>query len=141
MSVPELPTSLRSWMSAVTEIVRAVNAAVPLEEVLSRVAVHACDPFGFEFCAVPRWTRRSPGPTAPTGAGPDHPIGGDGGFLEWALVPVGAGPQPAGKLADLHPAQLRRRHGPALPAPGREQDVSGRRFRCGGGQGGHGCCP
>jgi hypothetical protein len=30
MSVPELPTSLRSWMSAVTEIVRAVNADVTL---------------------------------------------------------------------------------------------------------------
>lgn len=52
MGVRESPTSLRSWMSAVTEIVRAVNAAVPLEEVLTRVAVHACDLIGFEFCAV-----------------------------------------------------------------------------------------
>ena len=34
-----MPTSLRSWMSAVSEIARAVNAAEPLEEVLNRVAV------------------------------------------------------------------------------------------------------
>src|SRR5580700_4581024 len=39
-------------MSAVSEIARAVNAAEPLEEVLNRVAVQACELIGFEFCAV-----------------------------------------------------------------------------------------
>ncbi len=52
MSVPEVPASLRSWMSAVSEIVRSVNAAEPLERVLTRVAVQACELIGFEFCAV-----------------------------------------------------------------------------------------
>ena len=52
MGVPEVPASLRSWMSAVSEIVRSVNAAEPLEKVLTRVAVQACELIGFEFCAV-----------------------------------------------------------------------------------------
>ena len=52
MGVPEVPPSLRSWMSAVSEIVRSVNAAEPLEMVLTRVAVRACELIGFEFCAV-----------------------------------------------------------------------------------------
>ncbi|MGH3154892.1 MAG: GAF domain-containing protein, partial [Streptosporangiaceae bacterium] len=52
MGLLEVPASLRSWMSAVSEIVRAVNAAAPLEDVLTRVAVHACELIGFEFCAV-----------------------------------------------------------------------------------------
>jgi GAF domain-containing protein len=52
MSVPEVPASLRSWMSAVSEIVRSVNAAEPLGKVLTRVAVQACELIGFEFCAV-----------------------------------------------------------------------------------------
>ena len=52
MGVPEVPVSLRSWMSAVSEIVRSVNAAEPLERVLTRVAVQACELIGFEFCAV-----------------------------------------------------------------------------------------
>jgi sugar diacid utilization regulator len=52
MSVAQVPTSLRSWMSAVSEIARAVNAAEPLEVVLTRVAEHACGLVGFEFCAV-----------------------------------------------------------------------------------------
>ncbi len=52
MSVPEVPASLRSWMSAVSEIVRSVNSAEPLEKVLTRVAVQACELIGFEFCAV-----------------------------------------------------------------------------------------
>jgi GAF domain-containing protein len=52
MGVPEFPASLRSWMSAVAEIVRSVNAAEPLEMVLTRVAVRACELIGFEFCAV-----------------------------------------------------------------------------------------
>ena len=38
MGVPEVPASLRSWMSAVSEIVRSVNAAEPLASVLTRVA-------------------------------------------------------------------------------------------------------
>lgn len=52
MGVTEVPASLRSWMSAVSEIVRSVNAAEPLEHVLTRVAVQACELIGFEFCAV-----------------------------------------------------------------------------------------
>jgi len=52
MSAPEVPASLRSWMSAVSEIVRSVNAAEPLEKVLTRVAEQACELIGFEFCAV-----------------------------------------------------------------------------------------
>src|ERR1700760_80455 len=52
MSVPEVPASLRSWMSAVSEIVRSVNAAEPLASVLTRVAGQACELIGFEFCAV-----------------------------------------------------------------------------------------
>lgn len=52
MSVPDVPASLRSWMSAVSEIVRSVNAAEPLERVLTRVAELACELIGFEFCAV-----------------------------------------------------------------------------------------
>jgi GAF domain-containing protein len=52
VSMSQVPTSLRSWMSAVSEIARAVNAAEPLEEVLNRVAVQACELIGFEFCAV-----------------------------------------------------------------------------------------
>jgi signal transduction protein with GAF and PtsI domain len=52
MSVSRVPTSLRSWTSAVSEIARAVNAAEPLEEVLNRVAAQARALIGFEFCAV-----------------------------------------------------------------------------------------
>src|SRR5438105_11552839 len=52
MGVPEVPASLRSWMSAVSEIVRSVNAAEPLARVLTRVADQACELIGFEFCAV-----------------------------------------------------------------------------------------
>jgi GAF domain-containing protein len=52
MGVPEVPASLRSWMSAVSEIVRSVNAAEPLARVLTRVAEQACELIGFEFCAV-----------------------------------------------------------------------------------------
>ena len=54
MSVPEVPASLRSWMSAVSEIVRSVNAAEPLASVLTRVAELACELIGFEFCAEKR---------------------------------------------------------------------------------------
>jgi sugar diacid utilization regulator/GAF domain-containing protein len=50
--VTEVPASLRSWMSAVSEIARAVNAAEPLHDVLTRVAQQACSLIGFEYCAV-----------------------------------------------------------------------------------------
>ena len=46
------PASLRSWMSAVSEIVRSVNAAESLGKVLTRVAELACELIGFDFCAV-----------------------------------------------------------------------------------------
>ncbi len=52
MGMPEVPLSLRSWMSAVSEIARSVNVAEPLGKVLTRVAVQACELIGFEFCAV-----------------------------------------------------------------------------------------
>ncbi|MGH3499923.1 MAG: helix-turn-helix domain-containing protein [Nocardioidaceae bacterium] len=47
-----MPPSLRSWMSAVADISRAVNAAEPLGNLLTRVAEQACSLIGFEFCAV-----------------------------------------------------------------------------------------
>jgi sugar diacid utilization regulator len=50
--VSEVPASLRSWMSAVSEIARAVNAADPLHDLLTRVAQQACSLIGFEYCAV-----------------------------------------------------------------------------------------
>lgn len=52
MVATEVPASLRSWMSAVSEIARAVNAAEPLRDVLTRVAQQACSLIGFEYCAV-----------------------------------------------------------------------------------------
>lgn len=52
MSVLEVPASLRSWMSAVSMIVRAVNAAEPRDAVLTLVATQACELIGFDFCAV-----------------------------------------------------------------------------------------
>lgn len=50
--VSEVPASLRSWMSAVSEIAHAVNAAEPLHDLLTRVAQQACSLIGFEYCAV-----------------------------------------------------------------------------------------
>ncbi|HET6257378.1 MAG TPA: helix-turn-helix domain-containing protein [Pseudonocardia sp.] len=52
MVATEVQASLRSWMSAVSEIARAVNAAEPLHDVLTRVAAQACALIGFEYCAV-----------------------------------------------------------------------------------------
>jgi len=52
MGAAEVPATLRSWMSAVSEIARAVNAAEPLDGVLARVAEQACALIGFEYCAV-----------------------------------------------------------------------------------------
>ncbi|MFC4948822.1 helix-turn-helix domain-containing protein [Pseudonocardia sp. GCM10023141] len=52
MGTPVVPTSLRSWISGVGEIARAVNAAEPLDDVLARVAEQACALIGFEHCAV-----------------------------------------------------------------------------------------
>jgi len=49
---PEVPFSLRSWMTAVGEITCAVNAAEPLVALLGRVARQACRLIGFEYCAV-----------------------------------------------------------------------------------------
>ena len=47
-----VPAALRLWMSAVSEIARAVNVAEPLHDVLTRVAQLACSLIGFEYCAV-----------------------------------------------------------------------------------------
>ena len=47
-----MPATLRSWMSAVSEVAHAVNAAEPLAAVLTRVAHQACALIGFEYCAV-----------------------------------------------------------------------------------------
>jgi GAF domain-containing protein len=49
---PEVPVSLRSWMTAVGEITSAVNAAEPLVALLGCVARQACALIGFEYCAV-----------------------------------------------------------------------------------------
>jgi GAF domain-containing protein len=43
---------LREWISAVGDVVRAVNSAEPLDILLSRVAEQACRLGGFELCAV-----------------------------------------------------------------------------------------
>src|SRR2546430_11999040 len=79
MSVPEVPASLRSWMSAVSEIVRSVNAAEPLASVLTRVADQACELIGFEFCAVMLADERREGPPIPRWGGPPPPHPAPGG--------------------------------------------------------------
>lgn len=52
MSTFEVSTSLRLWMSAVGEISRAVNAAEPLEVLLTLIAERVCSLIGFDHCAV-----------------------------------------------------------------------------------------
>ena len=52
MRAPEVPVSLRSWMTAVGEITCAVNAAEALAALLGRVARQGCSLIGFEYCAV-----------------------------------------------------------------------------------------
>ncbi len=47
-----VPSALRSWMSVLGEIVRAVNAAEPLDSLLTRVAEQTCALIGFDYCAV-----------------------------------------------------------------------------------------
>ncbi|HEY2223967.1 helix-turn-helix domain-containing protein [Actinomycetospora sp.] len=47
-----VPTSLRTWLGAVTELARAVKLAEPLEVLLGRVAEQACTLIGFDFGAV-----------------------------------------------------------------------------------------
>ncbi len=44
--------ALQRWMRTVVEISRAVNGEQPLEDILTKVADHACDLIGFDFCAV-----------------------------------------------------------------------------------------
>lgn len=44
--------TLRSWMSAVSAVARAVNATHPPDAVLTMVAKRACDLIGFDYCAV-----------------------------------------------------------------------------------------
>jgi len=47
------PTAvLGAWMSAVADVVRAVNAAEPLDDLLDRIAEQACQLIGFDYCAV-----------------------------------------------------------------------------------------
>src|SRR2546423_6041188 len=81
MGVPEVPASLRSWMSAVSEIVRSVNAAEPLVSVLTRVADQACELIGFEFCAVMLADERRGGLQIAGWGGPTphHPAPGSDG--------------------------------------------------------------
>ena len=52
MSTFEVATSLRPWMTAVGEISRAVNAAEPLEVLLTLIAERVCGLIGFDHCAV-----------------------------------------------------------------------------------------
>ncbi|MGE3256078.1 GAF domain-containing protein, partial [Pseudonocardia sp.] len=50
---PGAPTGLlREWMSAVGDVVRAVNDAEPLETLLCRIAEQTCRLAGFDLCAV-----------------------------------------------------------------------------------------
>ncbi len=52
MRAAEVSPSLRSWMGAVGEISRAVNAAEPLDTLLTLIAERVCDLIGFDHCAV-----------------------------------------------------------------------------------------
>lgn len=52
MHAPLAPSTLRSWMSTVGEIARAVNSAQPLDRLLTKVAKQACALIGFDYCAV-----------------------------------------------------------------------------------------
>ncbi len=46
------PPLVHTWLSAIGDIARAVNAAEPLDVILTRVADRACTLIGFDFCAV-----------------------------------------------------------------------------------------
>jgi GAF domain-containing protein len=52
MHAPRVPVSLRSWMSAASEIARAANADEPIDVLLGRVSAQACALIGFDYCAV-----------------------------------------------------------------------------------------
>src|SRR6185312_3256625 len=52
VSVVDVSTSLRPWMTAVGEISRAVNAGEPLEVLLTLIAERVCALIGFDHCAV-----------------------------------------------------------------------------------------
>ncbi len=52
MNEPQVLPSFRRWMAAVSEIARAVNAAQPIDALLTRVAGQACTLLGFDYCAV-----------------------------------------------------------------------------------------
>ena len=43
---------LGAWLTAVADVVRGVNTAVPLDVLLSRIAEQACRLAGFDLCAV-----------------------------------------------------------------------------------------
>ncbi|MCD2191863.1 substrate-binding domain-containing protein [Actinomycetospora endophytica] len=49
---PEPEQGLRRWMTATSELARAVNSATPTTTVLALIARRACDLIGFDFCAV-----------------------------------------------------------------------------------------
>ena len=51
-SLAETRQLLGAWLTAVADVVRGVNAAEPLEVLLSRIAEQACRLVGFDFCAV-----------------------------------------------------------------------------------------
>ena len=51
-SLAETRQLLGAWLTAVADVVRGVNAAEPLEVLLSRIAKQACRLVGFDFCAV-----------------------------------------------------------------------------------------
>jgi sugar diacid utilization regulator/GAF domain-containing protein len=52
VTAAEVPPALRSWLDVVGEIARAVNAAVPVDAVLSTLAERACALIGFDCCSV-----------------------------------------------------------------------------------------
>src|SRR4029077_13891540 len=109
MGVPEVPASLRSWMSAVRDIARSVNAAEPLASVLTRVADQACELIGFEFCAVMLADERRGWPQVARCVGVPH-----------RTLGPGAGGVPADPRRERPPPRLpgpgQRRSGAAHPA-------------------------
>jgi hypothetical protein len=52
MSLAETRQLLGAWLTAVADVVRGVNAAEPLDVLLSRIAEQACRLVGFDLCAV-----------------------------------------------------------------------------------------
>ena len=89
--VQALP-SFRRWMGAVSGIARAVNAAQPLDALLTGVAEQACALLGFDYCTVmlPDEARRRVRVAGSCGLTPEYiAMVSDEGRLTKALSPDG----------------------------------------------------